>query len=152
MTDAELSVVKCRTMFITRRSSNLYRRSLNQTTNHTKPILIPLLYHTRGRTLKKCLVSKFCQIFPDLARVTSMHILSEHPPPHAKLMMKRRPEFLMCRPLPLPLLCPSSALPPPFLRPSSALPPPFLRPSSALPPPFLRLIGLYITTYKAFVL
>ena len=120
MTDAELSVVKCITMFITRRSSILYRRSLNQTTNHSKPILIPLLYHTRGRTLKKCLVSKFCQILPDLARVTSMHILSEHPPPHAMLMMKRCPEFLMCTALPLPLLCPSSALPPPFLRPSSA--------------------------------
>jgi hypothetical protein len=120
MTDAELSVVKCRTMFITRRSSILYRRSLNQTTNHSKPILIPLLYHTRGGTLKMSIQ----QILYDLAwscpRDANAYIKWTHPtwdpPPHSMLMMTRRPEFLMCAALPRP----SSALPPLLLRPSSA--------------------------------
>jgi hypothetical protein len=31
---------------------DLHCTSLNQTTNHSKPTLIPLLYHTRGGTLK----------------------------------------------------------------------------------------------------
>jgi hypothetical protein len=75
MTDVDLSVVKCRTMLITRRLSILYRRSLNQTTNHSKPRLIPLLYHTRGGTLKKCVISNFCPTLFTLARVTSLHII-----------------------------------------------------------------------------
>jgi hypothetical protein len=51
--------------------SILYRRSLNQTTNHSKPILIPLLYHTRGWTLK--MPSQ--QVLSEHARVTSLHII-----------------------------------------------------------------------------
>ncbi len=57
---------KCKTMLDTRRLSILYRRSLNQTTNHSKATLIPLLYRSRGGDAKKCLVSKFCPISPKL--------------------------------------------------------------------------------------
>jgi hypothetical protein len=74
-TKLQLSVVKCRTMLVTRRLSILYRRSLNQTTNHSKPILIPLLYRTRGEDTKQCLVSKFHASLFKLARVTSLHII-----------------------------------------------------------------------------
>jgi hypothetical protein len=40
-----------------------------------KPILIPLLYHTRGEAAKRCVVSKFHLIVFKLARVTSLHII-----------------------------------------------------------------------------
>jgi hypothetical protein len=84
-TKLQLSVVKCRTMLTTRRLSILYRRSLNQTTNHSKPRLIPLLYHTRGGTLKNTYWASFAwsclntpawrQYLPDPARVTSLRTL-----------------------------------------------------------------------------
>jgi hypothetical protein len=49
--------------------------AMRGTTIHSKPRLIPLLYRTRGATLKKCLVSKFCPSLFKLARVTSLHII-----------------------------------------------------------------------------
>ena len=61
-------------MLDTRRLSILYRRSLNQTTNHSKATLIPLLYRTRGGTLK--MLSQ--QVLPDFAQARPgdvMHIL-----------------------------------------------------------------------------
>jgi hypothetical protein len=42
---------------------------------HSKPRLIPLLYHTRGGTLKKCVVSKSHTSLFKPARVTSLHII-----------------------------------------------------------------------------
>ena len=42
----------------------LYRRSLTQTTNHSKPILIPILYHTSGGTLKNAYSASFVRTYP----------------------------------------------------------------------------------------
>ena len=86
-------------MLVTRRLSILYKHSLNQTTNHSKATLIPLLYHTRGGTLKKCVVSIFRLDAFKLARVTSCIyydvIHNQFPPPS-----RMRPPFakVMVRP------------------------------------------------------
>jgi hypothetical protein len=99
---------------------------------HSKAIiLIPLLYHTRGGTLKNAYSASFVRFRPrDVITCLNLPAWRHY---SASLLLTPPPH--------------SSALPPPLLRPSSAPPPPFIRPSSAPPlPQKSGSNGPYITT------